>query len=104
MHLAFLFVSFTLRTMQIFIKTPNGRTITLEVDLSDTIGDIKEKIEEREGYSPSQQRLSLDGSATKPLENDSTLGDYDIKGGETINLSVAVAVPDRESSSCCNII
>jgi ubiquitin len=91
--------------MQIFIRPPNGKMITLEVDLSDTIESIKRKIQEKEGFPPDKQQLSLDGTASKPLDNDSTLGDYDIQGGNILNLTIAVPVPDRGSGCCCcNII
>jgi hypothetical protein len=88
--------------MQITIKTPDGRLITFEVDLSDTIESVKARIQDKEGTPTDQQQLFLDGKASKPLENDQTIGDYDIRGGSTLNLCVTV-VTDREGS-CCNII
>jgi ubiquitin len=35
--------------MQIFAKTPTGETITLEVEKSDTVADVKAKIQGKEG-------------------------------------------------------
>ena len=67
----------------IFIKTHGEEPIELKIKGSDTVKNIKEKLETIEGIPSDEQALML---STKELQDEVTLAAYDIKSGSTINL------------------
>jgi hypothetical protein len=70
-------------SMSIFVKATTGKTITLDVEPSDTIGDIKQKTQDKESTPLHQQRLTFQ---TKPLEDGCTLSDCGIRKESTFHL------------------
>lgn len=69
--------------MQIFVKTLQGKTITIDINSDDTIDVIKRKIAEKEGISSSEQRLIYNG---KQLDDSRTASDYNLQENGTLHL------------------
>ena len=71
--------------MQIFVKTPTGKTISLEVEASDTISLVKAKIEDKEGIPEHKQQLLFAGQV---LVDERNISEYNVQMSSTIHLVI----------------
>ena len=72
---------------QIKVKTLTGKEIEIDIESEDTISRIKERVEEKEGIPPPQQRLSCGG---KQMADDKKASDFNIEGGTVLHLVLAL--------------
>jgi hypothetical protein len=73
--------------IMIKVKTLTGKEIEIDIELTDTVERIKERVEEKEGIPPVQQRLIFAG---KQMNDDKTAKDYNIEGGSVLHLVLAL--------------
>ena len=78
---------FDVETMLIKVKTLTGKEIEIDIEPTDKVERIKERVEEKEGIPPPQQRLIFSG---KQMNDEKTASDYKIQGGSVLHLVLAL--------------
>ncbi|KAI9141007.1 ubiquitin-related domain-containing protein [Paraphysoderma sedebokerense] len=73
--------------MLIKVKTLTGKEIEIDIEPSDKITRIKERVEEKEGIPPAQQRLIYGG---KQMQDDKSASDFGLEGGSVLHLVLAL--------------
>lgn len=74
-------------TFQVFIKSLNGKTRTVDVQQTTTVAELKVQIQEKEGIAPNEQRLIYAG---KNLDDTRTMADYNLSADSTLHLVLRV--------------
>ncbi|XP_003746973.1 NEDD8 [Galendromus occidentalis] len=82
--------------MLIKVKTLTGKEIEIDIEPTDKVERIKERVEEKEGIPPAQQRLIFSG---KQMNDDKTASDYKVTGGSVLHLVLALRGGDVVSRS-----
>ncbi|KAF2346356.1 Ubiquitin domain [Trinorchestia longiramus] len=78
--------------MLIKVKTLTGKEIEIDIEPTDKVERIKERVEEKEGIPPPQQRLIFSG---KQMNDEKTAADYKVQGGSVLHLVLALRGGDR---------
>jgi len=73
--------------MLIKVKTLTGKEIEIDIEPTDKVDRIKERVEEKEGIPPPQQRLIFSG---KQMNDEKTAADYKVQGGSVLHLVLAL--------------
>ncbi|KAK8723123.1 hypothetical protein OTU49_011853, partial [Cherax quadricarinatus] len=73
--------------MLIKVKTLTGKEIEIDIEPTDKVERIKERVEEKEGIPPPQQRLIFSG---KQMNDEKTAADYKVQGGSVLHLVLAL--------------
>ncbi|XP_016098462.1 NEDD8 isoform X2 [Sinocyclocheilus grahami] len=69
------------------LETLTGKEIEIDIEPTDKVERIKERVEEKEGIPPQQQRLIYSG---KQMNDEKTAADYKIQGGSVLHLVLAL--------------
>ena len=83
-------MALTASAMQVLVEKPDGKTISIEVEPTDSIDNLKAKIQEKEGIPPDQQLLYL---GDRKLEDGHTLADYDVQKEDVITVVLRSETP-----------
>ena len=85
--ISILHLCFPLGIMLIKVKTLTGKEIEIDIEPTDKVERIKERVEEKEGIPPPQQRLIFSG---KQMNDEKTAADYKVQGGSVLHLVLAL--------------